>query len=67
MLYYVKNGVICINSETNMNTVVISDYINRRESEIYHINNIMYKSCIQILYINRLFIFNLEVLLIIIE
>ena len=38
-----------------MNTVAISDYINRRESEIYHINNIMYKSCIQILYINRLF------------
>ena len=38
-----------------MNTVAISDYINRRESEIYHINNIMYKSCIQILYINRQF------------
>ena len=50
-----------------MNTVVISDYISLRESEIYHINNIMYKSCIQILYINRQFLFNLEVLLIIIE
>ena len=50
-----------------MNTVAISDYINHRKSEIYHINNIMYKSCILILYINRLFLFNLEVLLIIIE